>query len=73
MGININSQFEQNNEIKIKIEMASKAFIKYKSMFTNRNLGLHIRLRFLEHYLWSLLLYEISDTEGTISKKFGCL
>lgn len=59
LGTTINSQLDQEEEIKIRIEIARQGFIKYRSMFTNKNLSLNIRSRFLECYVWSQLLYGV--------------
>lgn len=48
-----------DEEIKIRKEVARKSFIKISFMFTNKNLHLHIRMRFMECYVWSLLFYEV--------------
>ncbi|CAG9838415.1 unnamed protein product [Diabrotica balteata] len=48
LGAIINSQLDQEQEIKVRIEIARKGFIKYKSMFTNKKLSMAIRFRFVE-------------------------
>lgn len=55
--VNRYKYLEQENEIKISIEMARKAFIKYKSTFKNTTV------------VWA----RIMDTEGTISQMVGSL
>lgn len=59
LGSVINSEMAPDQEIKIRIEMARNAFVKYSTMFTNRNLKLDIRLRFMECYVWSVLMYGV--------------
>lgn len=59
LGSVINSEMAPDQEIKIRIEMARNAFVKYSTMFTNRKLKLDIRLRFTECYVWSVLMYGV--------------
>lgn len=54
----INSQLDQDEKIKIRIELTQKEFVKYGSMLTNRTF-LVIRLKFLESYVWCQLLYGV--------------
>lgn len=59
LGSTINSEMDPDQEIKIRIEMARNAFMKYSTLLTNRNLNLVIRLRFVECYVWSVLMYGV--------------
>lgn len=59
LGSLITSDLDQDQEIRIRIEMGRAAFLKFRSAFCNRNLHLPLRLRFLECYVWSQLLYGV--------------
>lgn len=58
-GLVINDQKDPGKEIKIRIETARKTFVKYSAMLSNRNLNLHVKIRFMEWYVWSVFLYRV--------------
>ena len=54
-------------EIKRRIEIARKTFIKMRNVMTNLKLSVSVRLRFVKCYVWSTLLYGVEA--WTISKR----
>lgn len=48
---------DADEEIKIRIVMARKIFIKYSSMLLIWNLSLYTRLRFIGYQEWLALMY----------------
>jgi hypothetical protein len=57
LGTWVDDKNDQSREIKVRIETARQAFVKMKTMLTNRDLQLHLRLRALRCYIFSILLY----------------
>lgn len=71
LGVLINDQWDISKEIKSRVEMARDAFFKYKKVFTNHDISLKTKSRFVKCYIWSILLYavEVWTIKTTDEKK----
>lgn len=59
LGVTINDRWDNSKEIRCRIEMARDAFFKYKKVFTNHDINLETKIRFVKAYVWSVLLYAV--------------
>lgn len=71
LGSMLNEQWDNSQEIKIRIEKARAAFIQMSKLFKSHNLTLEIKLRLLRCYVFSILLYGVESwtlTEATTKR-----
>lgn len=59
LGTFLNDKWEQINEIKIRIEKSRAAFNRMRKVLCNLNIGLHLRVRALRCYVFSILTYGV--------------
>lgn len=57
LGCCLNDQWDCNKEVRSRIEQARSAFIKMKTVLSNRDLQAELRIRVLRCYIFSILLY----------------
>lgn len=57
LGSWLNNEITCDEEVKARITMARRAFSRWKSTLTDRNLTIQTRLRALQCYIWSIFLY----------------
>ena len=57
LGQNITEDARCEAEIKRRIEIARNTFLAMKGLFTNRKVKFALRLRLINCYVWSVLLY----------------
>ena len=57
LGQNITDDARCEAEIKRRIEIARNTFLAMKGLFTNRKVKFALRLRLVNCYVWSVLLY----------------
>ncbi|XP_030753084.1 uncharacterized protein LOC115880093 [Sitophilus oryzae] len=61
LGAWLHEDWSSNRDIKYRIEEARGAFLKFKKVFTCSDFDLELRLRFVECYVWSVLLYGVES------------
>lgn len=59
LGTTINENWDNSQEIRCRIEKARSVFIKMSPLFKSHNLSLHMKLRLLRCYVFSVLLYGV--------------
>lgn len=57
LGSWLHEDWDNDKEIKCRIETARNNFFKFKSVLTSRDIKLKLRLRYAKCYVWSVLLY----------------
>ena len=53
----LNGDWEDEKEIRVRIEVARQYFFRFKNILTNRDINLRLRMRYVRCYVWSVLLY----------------
>lgn len=57
LGCWINNKLDPEQEIKCRIEQARTTFLRLRGLLCDPHLNLHLRIRLLKCYVWSVLLY----------------
>lgn len=57
LGSTISNDGRSKRDIRIRIAIAKRAFMKKIGLLTSRKISLEIRKRFIKTYVWSVLLY----------------
>lgn len=63
LGSWLDDDWDNDREIRCRIEIARNHFFKFKSVLTSRDLSLRLRMRYARCYVWSVLLYLLYGVE----------
>lgn len=71
LGCLVNDQWDHSKEIKQRIEKARTIFLKMRDVLSSNTLSLHLRMRIVRCYVFSVLLYGVEawTLSETTSKK----